>query len=85
VDEIQSINNLVLTGRSKDAALRKAKKDADTIVTLYDSILRELPLEVQDKVRMIRRNDICDTTYNTNAKIIYDEYLTNPIFKEFIL
>lgn len=83
VDSIQTYNNQALTWRNEDASLRKAKRDAEKVIELCESVIADLPAGRKEKIALTKRDYICNETYKSNLNLVYEEYNTNTVFKDY--
>ncbi len=85
-DTLHSINYEVRNGDSSEKARRKALKKGDEMVIVLEQIIKELPLEEQRRIDIIRWDEVKKSSFNKEfLSIFYKEYEENVIFRMEIL
>ena len=85
-DDIQAINFEVFDGKSKDVALKKARKIADKKYQEIEEIIHSLPKKEQTKIRMVRWADVTNYEQHTlRERVIFNAFSKNTSFHDYII
>ena len=85
-DKLQTINYEVRGKYSYERALKKALREGDKMLLLLKRIIRVLPKKQQEKIDIIRWEELEDLPEHKRAmKILNREFKKNKNFREYIL
>ncbi|NCP71869.1 tRNA-dependent cyclodipeptide synthase [archaeon] len=85
-DEIQAINDEIFFNLSKDSAKKTAFKKGSQVKRLCEKIIAKYLQDIQKKIIIVRWKDVINSfDYKKNRCLIFDEFNTNILFRNYVL
>ena len=81
-DDLQAINYAVFEGKSHEVALAKARRKGEVVFCILTEIVNQLPEHDRTNVRIVRWQELTETTWYQERLKIYREMFQSEDFKD---